>query len=297
VLGSFDFEVLPEVTCWHAAILTGPTGARINWWAGPSFGPMTAPALRPLSAGEILDVSFQLYRRHFGPLATVALVCSGVPVLLSLFIEASGGMLANFALTLVYYVVFTVLSAIATAATVFIVSESYLGRPLGAWEALSRATPLLWRLIVCSILLALLVGIGLILFVLPGIILASGLVLSFPALVLERQMSASGALARSWSLTRGSRLRIFALLLTLLVLLYIPLVAVGAVAALMLPGTDLAGPGSPAIAGLVGVAIAGVVQLLIYPLFYCVLTVAYYDLRVRKEGFDLEVLATTLQPA
>jgi hypothetical protein len=28
-----------------------------------------------------------------------------------------------------------------------------------------------------------------------------------------------------------------------------------------------------------------------------VLTVAYYDLRVRKEGFDLEVLAATLQTA
>ena len=30
-------------------------------------------------------------------------------------------------------------------------------------------------------------------------------------------------------------------------------------------------------------------------MLYCVLTVAYYDLRVRKEGFDLEVLASTLQ--
>lgn len=260
---------------------------------------MTAPAppLRPLSAGEILDVSFQLYRRHFGALATVALVCSGIPVLMSLFIESSGGMLANFRLTLVYYVIFTVLSSIATAATVFIVSESYLGRPLGAWKALSRATPLLWQLIVCSILLAVLVGIGFILFVLPGLILAAGLILAFPALVLEPGATATGALARSWNLTRGSRLRIFGLLLTLLVLLYIPIVAIGAVAALLLPSSSFTGPGTTAVTGLVAVAIAGVVQLLLYPLFYCVLTVAYYDLRVRKEGFDLEVLATTLQPA
>ena len=49
--------------------------------------------------------------------------------------------------------------------------------------------------------------------------------------------------------------------------------------------------------GLVGVILAGVVQLFLYPLFYCVLTVVYYDLRVRKEGFDLEVLAQTLQTA
>jgi hypothetical protein len=40
-----------------------------------------------------------------------------------------------------------------------------------------------------------------------------------------------------------------------------------------------------------------VVQMFVYPMLYCVLTIAYYDLRVRKEGFDLEVLASSLQPA
>jgi hypothetical protein len=47
----------------------------------------------------------------------------------------------------------------------------------------------------------------------------------------------------------------------------------------------------------VGLAIGGLVQIFIYPLFYCVLTVTYYDLRVRKEGFDLELLASQLQTA
>ena len=257
---------------------------------------MTAPSLRPLSVGEILDVSFTLYRRHFGALAAVALICSGLPVLMSIYIEAAGGMLTNPVLTLVYYLVFMVLSAIATAATVFIVSESYLGRPLGAGEALSRSTPLLGRIIVCSILLALVVGLGFVLLIIPGIMLACGLLVAFPALVLEPATTATGALGRSWSLTRGSRLRMFGLLLTLLILLYIPLVSLLGLAAVVLPAEDLARSGSGA-GGLVAVALAGVVQLLIYPLFYCVLTVAYYDLRVRKEGFDLEVLASTLQPA
>ena len=40
---------------------------------------MTPPMLRPLTVGEILDTSFSLYRRHFGALATVALVCTGIP--------------------------------------------------------------------------------------------------------------------------------------------------------------------------------------------------------------------------
>ncbi|HEU5041613.1 MAG TPA: hypothetical protein VFT84_12360 [Gemmatimonadales bacterium] len=257
---------------------------------------MNPPSLRPLSVGEILDVSFTLYRRHFGALATVALLCSGLPVLMSIYIEASGGMIANIMLTLTYYLIFMVLSAIATAATVFIVSESYLGRPLGAGAALSRSTPLLGRIIVCSILLALVVGLGFVFLFIPGVILACGLMVAFPVLVLEPATTASGALGRSWSLTRGSRLRMFGLLITLLILLYIPLVSMLGLAAFVLPTSDLVRPGSNT-GGLVAVALAGVVQMLIYPLFYCVLTVAYYDLRVRKEGFDLEVLASTLQPA
>jgi hypothetical protein len=257
---------------------------------------MTPPSLRPLSVGEILDVSFTLYRRHFGALAGVALVCSGLPVLVSIYIEAAGGMLSNIGLTLAYYVGFMVLSAIATAATVFIVSESYLGRPLGARDALARATPLLGRIVVCSILLALVVGIGFVFFLIPGVILACGLLLAFPALVLEPGMTPTGALGRSWALTRGSRWRMLALLVTLIILLYIPLVSLSGLAAVLLPMSDLTAPRGGS-AGLVAVGLAGLVQLLIYPLFYCVLTVAYYDLRVRKEGFDLEVLASTLQPA
>ncbi|MGH7526014.1 MAG: glycerophosphoryl diester phosphodiesterase membrane domain-containing protein [Gemmatimonadales bacterium] len=258
---------------------------------------MAPPTLRPLSVGEILDVSFTLYRRHFAPLALVALVCSGVPLLISLFLESSGGILVNPLLALVYYLVFVVLGALATAATVHIVSESYLGRPLGARDALVRATPLLWRLIVCSLLVAIVVGIGFILLLIPGIILACGLILAFPALVLEPGSTPVAALARSWALTRGSRWRIFGLLLTLLVLLYIPFIAIGGIAAVLLPRTDFTSGGYQLAAGVVTVAVAGIVQVFIYPLFYCVLTVAYYDLRVRKEGFDLEVLASTLRPA
>jgi hypothetical protein len=255
---------------------------------------MVSTTLRPLSVGEILDVSFTLYRRHFATLGTVAVLCSGLPVLLSLYIEASGGILQNLSLTLVYYVIFAVLSAIATAATVFIVSESYLGRPLSAAGALKRATPLLGRLIVCSLLFAIVVGFGFLFFLIPGVILICGLLLAFPSLVLEADSSPTGALSRSWSLTRGSRWRMLALLVTLLILLYVPIIAMGAVATLILPSSGTPGNLTP---GLLTLAVVGVMQMLLYPLLYCVLTVAYYDLRVRKEGFDLEVLASTLQTA
>jgi hypothetical protein len=255
---------------------------------------MVPTTLRPLSVGEILDVSFTLYRRHFATLGTIAVLCSGLPVLLTLYIDAAGGVLQNLSLTLVFYVVFTVLSSIATAATVFVVSESYLGRPLDATSALRRATPLLARLILCSLLLAIMVAFGFMFFVVPGIVLLCGLMLAFPSLVLEPGSSPTGALSRSWSLTRGSRLRMLGLLVTIFILLYAPIVGLGAIATVLLPSASEAGGPTP---GLLTRAVVGVLQMLLYPLLYCVLTVAYYDLRVRKEGFDLEVLASTLQPA
>jgi hypothetical protein len=84
------------------------------------------------------------------------------------------------------------------------------------------------------------------------------------------------------------------LVVTIVILLYVPIVAFGAIATLVLPADSGTAGLSP---GLVTLAVVGVLQMLLYPLLYCVLTVAYYDLRVRKEGFDLEVLASTLQPA
>lgn len=256
---------------------------------------MTPPTLRPLSVGEILDVSFTLYRRHFAPLAGVALVCSGIPVVLNMFIQASGGIFENLPLVLVYYIIFAALNSIATAATVFIVSESYLGRPIDARNALRRAAPYLGKTLVCSMLTALAVFVGFILFIIPALVLISGLILAVPALVIESRLSASAALARSWELTRGSRLRMFGLLMVLVILLYIPIAAIGGLVALLVPGAGSMLSRPETTVGVV--AVSGLIQMFMYPLFYCVLTVAYYDLRVRKEGFDLEVLASTLLTA
>ena len=116
--------------------------------------------------------------------------------------------------------------------------------------------------------------------------------------MLEPRSSASGALSRSWELTRGSRWRIFGLGIILCLLLYIPVVAISGLLAVVLPrgAASRLRPGlhrRPSSRSRIG----GLIQMFIYPLFYCVLTVAYYDLRVRKEGFDLELLASSLQTA
>ena len=80
--------------------------------------------------------------------------------------------------------------------------------------------------------------------------------------------------------------------------------------AFLAPSLELAVPAIAlgAIGGIVGIAsedlalilvliIQSVLQLLAYPFFYVLTTLFYYDLRIRKEAYDLEMLASGLNPA
>ncbi|MBP9202099.1 MAG: hypothetical protein KBF47_18920, partial [Gemmatimonadales bacterium] len=248
-----------------------------------------------LTLGEILDVAFGLYRSLFLPLLVVTLVTSALPVVLSVYIESAGGALLNLPMYFLNLLLNAVLGAIASAAATFVVSDSYMGRAISARDAFARATPFIGRLIVLGVLMSLVIGIGLVCVIIPGVILFTGLALSTPALVIEELPSANAAMGRSWALTRGFRGKLFWVLLTVLVLILLPTIALGGFAAASGDATLLEPTVSPATLG--WLVAASLIQLLIYPLFYCVLTVAYYDLRVRKEAFDLEVLASGLSPA
>jgi hypothetical protein len=243
---------------------------------------MSGPVLRPLRLGEILDVSFGLYRSLFLPLLVVTLVTRALPLAVSAYVESAGGMVANLPLYLGSLILDMVLGAIATAASTFIVSESYMGRRLTASEAFSRAGPFIGRLIGLGILTSFVIVLGFLLLIIPGVILTCGLALSTPAMV------------RSWALTRGYRTKIFVALVVVGFLMYLPFLALGGIAAVTL-GSE---PGAGGMTGFLGLtSLAAVLSSLIWPLFYCVLTVCYYDLRVRKEAFDLEVLAAGLAKA
>ena len=131
--------------------------------------------------------------------------------------------------------------------------------------------------------------------IVPGIILVVGLVLAVPALVIERAQRERRALALLGA-DAGVTLAHVRLAAYLLILLYVPIAAIGGVVAMFVPGAGRSSPARRSSASPPSRS-SGLVQIFIYPLFYCVLTVAYYDLRVRKEGFDLEVLASTLRTA
>ncbi len=251
---------------------------------------MATADLRPLSVGEVLDVAFQLYRRLFTSLIVIQAVCTGVPFLLSLYVESSGGVLQRPFLYLCTMLLSSVLTALASVSCVLVISEHYLGRTLRPAEALARAQRYIWPVFLLSLMVWFAVSIGLLLLIIPGIILMCGLALATQTLVLESGRSPSAAMSRSWELTKGFRMRMLGLLLTAVAIIAVPLLGFGALGGMF--AADAA-EGTP----LAFTVLGGLLQIVIYPLIYCILTVAYYDLRVRKEAFDLQMLEQALQGA
>lgn len=272
---------------------------------------MATYQLRPMAVGEILDGGLVLMRRHFGPLFTVAVVCLGVPTAVDIYVEFAGGMLARPALWTLSRLLNLFGYLLVTGAAVRIVSEAYLGRAPAAGEALGFAVGKMWAIFVSGVATtiviflacvptigafvvavpmaasggpAFLVGllIGLALLVLP-IIVVTGYAVVVQAVVLERLPSAISGLGRSWELTRGHRGKAFLLWLVLIALLFVLFLALGLVGAIFGAVSQ--------VFMVVAVAAMSVLMMMVYPLMSCVFTLLYYDLRVRKEAFDLELLS------
>lgn len=212
---------------------------------------------------------------------------------------------------------------VARGAWVHIVSEGILGRTPGAGTALRRglgiALPmaglgLLEGAIFFGIYLALAIPMALTFpmmarggsagaAVMVGVVVIGGLALfiwvftgfyvAAAALVLDVPTRVFGALEHSWSLCRGRRGAIILIVFVLAVFGLIVQLAVtfgfGAVGSTVGAGPHAMGP-----IALLTFGITALLQVVLIILGNVIQTVMYYDLRVRKEGLDLELMAQSL---
>ena len=114
------------------------------------------------------------------------------------------------------------------------------------------------------------------------IYVACGYAVTTPVVVLEELNASSDSFGRSWDLTRGFKVKIFLISLVSIVVVFIPGFAIAALGGYVMLESRMVGQ---------TIAIlSAALPILLTPLFSCVLTLLYYDLRVRREAFDLEVL-------
>jgi uncharacterized membrane protein len=243
---------------------------------------MATSQLRAMSVGEILDAAFTIYRERFGPLIGISIVFLGLSTLLNVYVELAGGVIAHPGLWLVALLVASVGWLPAAAGIVWVISETVLGREPELGASVRLGLRRMGRLFIAGLAMYILVFLGFVALFIPGVIVACGYSVVVQVVVLEDLASPTDALGRSWALTKGYKGKAFGLALALIAIFSVPFIAGGMVAAFV-----------PALETVIGVA-AQVLSFVVTPLFACVFTLFYYDLRVRQEGFDLDHLSREL---
>lgn len=272
---------------------------------------MTSYQLRPMSVGEILDGALSIYRDYFGTLVSIVIVCQGVPAVMNVYATLGGGIETHPVLASAATLLSAIGGLIAAGATIWVISEAYLGADPTVGDALGFALGKIWRILIAGLAKYLVIGLafmvplvfaavgitlvgqaplagivyGVVLFVVAiwlGLMLSAGYAVVTQAVVLEPLPGATDALGRSWQLTKGSRWRAILLGLVVFVLIFLPLFVALGLTFLFPVGEETFEVG------------AQIISLMVYPLSGCTFTLFYYDLRVRKEAFDLEYLSQQL---
>jgi hypothetical protein len=270
---------------------------------------MSAPALRPLRVGEILDAGIKVYLRNartlIGLTALVVVPFQALSAVVLLSTVSSGSEVPRgfafigasrtsnhataFGGSIVLDLTGLIITALTTAACVKAISDIYLDQPTNVRTslrfALRRLASLLWLEIMTYVLLAL----AFVAVILPGIWLYAAWSVAVPALLIEG-CRGGGALRRSFRLVRK---RWWPTAGALLVAGVMTSVVAGAVEGVLV-AIALTGGANVVLTVVVVSLAAGLASILTRPFQAAVITVLYYDLRVRHEGYDVALLAEQL---
>src|SRR5436309_5063517 len=241
--------------------------------------------IRAMSFAEIMDAGFQIVRRHF------ALIL-GIAAALYVPVAILGALLMPFAMLpeanpvagigagrlgavigLGLYMI--IVSPIVSAAITFAIGELYLGRTASVGQSLRVGASMLVPILGTSILVGLCVILGFVLLVIPGVYLLLSFLLVWQVMVLERRYGVA-AMGRSRELMRGNLRRGLGIVIAGRIIVSVVGGAIGFVA------------GQIGVLGRIGEGIGGAAATAYTS---AVAVVLYFDIRCRKEAFDLEHLA------
>jgi hypothetical protein len=184
------------------------------------------------------------------------------------------------------------------------VSDKYIGNSATAAASLKEAWGCVGTLLLTQFVAGLVVILGLMLLVVPGILWMLSYSLIAPVVIIEatgrsRQvysltgrsvpvvMERSEIRRRSWDLVKGNRGRIFIIFAVIFVLTMLMNAGGGSVVSMFFEATS-------STAGAIRTIFSDVIQIVVSPLQTIAITLMYYDLRIRKEDFDLDMLSQAI---
>jgi hypothetical protein len=285
------------------------------------------PPLRPMSLSEILDHSFKVYGRAWKPLVTVGAL-SAIPTILLTGASNSltaadpmdrtnnwffrvlqqaevgnfSGLIAMLSMFGVGLLLILLLYPLVQGAVVTICARTYLGQPVTAGEALRVAWHRYFALLGTMFLKGIMMIVGTPIFVLAGLVilffitlpagwaaLSTYLAFTVHVIMVEGTGGGPAAISRSFKLVSG---RFWPLLGTGIVFTLLTSVINGFASFIgMIFGLITLAVGPLAVLNWLSAFISGAFSAVTMPFLMVGLTLAYYDTRIRKEGFDLEMLA------
>jgi hypothetical protein len=163
-----------------------------------------------LDANAVLKRSWQLYKRLFARSAVLGLMIFGVLRLFEAILRTGHHGAGITLLTLVFAVVGVALLQGALVEVVRGLHEDGNADPSIA-EVLQRSAHRCGKLILVSLLVGLGIGVGFLLLIVPGLILAARWALAVPVAMLE-DGSATDALRRSREIVQGNKRNVFKIL-------------------------------------------------------------------------------------
>ena len=251
--------------------------------------------LRPLSTSELLDRTFHLYRNNFlvffGIAAIPQMLALAVQLVVArLFFSNTPADLGWWSFPASFFSLICV--EVSEAATVMAVSSVHLGRPAHISDAFRAIRGSVGRVIWISFAVGWIVTFGFALLIIPGILWSLKYALAIPVTVVE-STNLSETLGRSRDLTDDRRGRIFVVYTLLTLLTFVVNSCLDFVFHLgtpwhMLVKFTAAQYELTAVLGFLSNSIVA-------PLLTIALTLIYYDERVRREGFDLQLMISALQ--
>jgi len=260
--------------------------------------------LRPRGIGEILDSAVVLYRARFTKLARVAaFIVVPVQVVSALVLlsaqpdhytigvtgtvspqYAASSFAVQFAALIVVAVVTVLSTALIIAVCTRIVADAYIDRTSATRDAARAVRPRVLAVIGTSLLVLGSEAVGLVLCFVGVLVPFTIFAVAIPVLILEG-VGVSAAVGRSVTLTKSHLLHVLGLVLTAQLLTSILNVALAQGVSLVLR----AGGGTVAV--VIGQSIAGAVaSILTTPFIATATVVLYFDLRIRDEAYDVQLL-------
>lgn len=183
-----------------------------------------------------------------------------------------------------------VAGVLASGACYRAIATAYLGGQTGWRDSLRYAARRFHSLLWVTLLTFLFALLGLVACVIPGVYLWAGFAVAVPVLLTEDRRGLK-ALGRSRDLVSGFWWRTFGVIVLGAILGGIVSAALEGV----IVGLTSIGPGSGTSVWVVGNIVSGTLaKAVATPFTAAFVTVLYFDLRVRKEAFDLQLLADRL---